>query len=71
MDLQLQGRVVFVAGASRGIGRAIAEACLRKARRLRWPRAAGRPWRRPAPRSPRAMAPIACGAVAAISPTPG
>ncbi len=34
MDLQLNGRVVFVAGGSRGIGRAIVERCLAEGARV-------------------------------------
>ena len=34
MDLQLRGKVIFIAGASRGIGLGIAEACLREGARL-------------------------------------
>src|SRR5690348_16012964 len=34
MDLQLDGRVILVAGASRGIGRGIVEACLAEGARV-------------------------------------
>jgi 3-oxoacyl-[acyl-carrier protein] reductase len=34
MDLQLQGKTIFVAGASRGIGLGIASACLREGARV-------------------------------------